>query len=233
MTRRQILRHLELERLMGADFLPGPERRGEGPKARDPACAAEAAPAEVPWKSEWDEFRSKVLACTKCRLSKGRTNVVFGVGSLTSPVMFVGEGPGQNEDEQGEPFVGRAGRLLTKTLTKLGVRREQVYITNIVRCRPPDNRTPQTDEVMACIPYLFRMIKFMQPKIICTLGGPAAQTLLNTKTGITRLRGRVHEFNNMKIFPTFHPAYILRNMNNVGVLEADLAKVLREAGLLS
>ena len=228
MTREQVRKHLELERLMGLDFLPG--SKGKAPAK--PAAPETKVREEVPWLGEWREFREKVLECTKCRLCEKRTQVVFGVGSLTAPLLFIGEGPGEKEDQQGEPFVGRSGQLLTKTLRKLGVKRTQVYIANIVKCRPPGNRTPQHDEVLACMPYLQRQIRYIKPKIICTLGGPATQAMLNSKRGITSMRGRYHIFNNMKIFPTFHPAYILRNMNNMGILEADLSKVCRDSGLI-
>jgi DNA polymerase len=145
--------------------------------------------------------------------------------------MFIGEGPGADEDLQGEPFVGRAGELLTRLLKEFGVARDQVYIANIVKCRPPGNRTPALEEIRSCIPYLFRQIRTIQPKMICALGNVAAGVLLNTKQGITSLRGRVTEFNNMKVFCTFHPAYILRNMSQLPILKRDVRQVLREVGL--
>jgi DNA polymerase len=147
--------------------------------------------------------------------------------------MFVGEAPGEDEDRQGEPFVGRAGQLLTRTLEKLGVRRSRVYIGNILKCRPPGNRTPQFDEMAACMPWLLRQIQFVNPAILCALGNIAAQTLLNTRTGITRLRGRYAEAHGRKVFCTFHPAYILRNMGDLPLFEADLRTVCRDAGLLA
>jgi len=201
-----------MERLFGADFLP----------------IARKAP------SDFEVFRGQVLACVKCQeLASTRTQVVFGVGSLSSPLVFVGEAPGGDEDLQGEPFVGRAGQLLTKTLRKLGVSRSQVYIANILKCRPPGNRTPRPEEMSACIPYLFRQLQFIRPKAVCAMGNIAAQTLLNTKTGITQLRGKYHDFNGYQIFPTFHPAYILRNMGDLPKFEADLLRVLGDCGLVS
>ncbi len=146
--------------------------------------------------------------------------------------MFVGEAPGQDEDAQGEPFVGRAGQLLTRTLQEIGVGRNQVYIGNILKCRPPGNRTPQIDEMAACMPWLVRQIGFVKPKIICGLGNIAVQTLLNTKTGITRLRGTYGQAHGVRFFATFHPAYILRNMAEHGTFKKDLATVCRDAGLL-
>lgn len=217
MKERQISKHLEMERLFGADFLPVPK----------------SAPSPSAGTSEFDEFRSQVLSCTKCEeLAARRKTVVFGVGSLSAPLAFVGEAPGEDEDLQGEPFVGRAGQLLTKTLRKLGVPRDRVYIANILKCRPPGNRTPKFEEMSACIPYLFRQLQFIRPKIVCAMGNIAAQTLLNTKTGITQLRGKYHEINGLRIFPTFHPAYILRNMGDLPKFEADLQKACRDAGLL-
>lgn len=181
--------------------------------------------------SGWESFRNEVLTCVKCGLCKSRTRVVFGVGAVPAPLMFIGEAPGREEDEQGEPFVGRSGRLLTQILRELGVARERVHITNIVRCRPPENRTPTLDEIRACLPYLMKQIRFVQPELLCTLGGPATSTLMNTNKGITTLRGRIHEVHGWRIFPTFHPAYVLRNMSQLTVLKQDLRRACKEAGL--
>jgi DNA polymerase len=210
---RHLRRHLELERLFGADFLP------------------RAAPKPAP-PDDYRAFREEVLACRNCGLCSTRTQVVFGVGPVGAPLMFVGEAPGEDEDRQGEPFVGRAGQLLTKTLRKVGVARERVYIGNILKCRPPGNRTPQPDEMLACMPWLIRQIEFVGPKLLCVLGNIAAQTLLSTKTGITRLRGKYHEGRGRKVFATFHPAYILRNMGELPLFENDLRTVCGDAGLL-
>ncbi|MFN3483929.1 MAG: uracil-DNA glycosylase [Planctomycetota bacterium] len=234
---RHARRHLEMERLFGADFLPLSRSRApkRPPPAPRPAKAASARPTEVPAgpsePPEFLEFRRQVLACTKCGLAGTRTQVVFGVGPLGAPLMFIGEAPGEDEDRQGEPFVGRAGQLLTRTLEKLGVRRNQVYIANILKCRPPGNRTPQFDEMAACMPWLLRQIAFVNPRILCALGNIAAQTLLNTRTGITRLRGRYTEAHGRRVFCTFHPAYILRNMGDLPLFEADLRTVCRDLGL--
>lgn len=146
--------------------------------------------------------------------------------------MFVGEAPGQDEDLKGEPFVGRAGQLLTNTLKKFGVDRSRVFIANILKCRPPGNRTPAPDEMAACMPWLQRQIATIRPKLICGLGNIAVQTLLVTKTGITKLRGCVTEAQGVPFFPTFHPAYILRNMNELPLFEADILAALQIAGLV-
>ena len=159
----------------------------------------------------------EVRVCTKCALCQSRTNTVFGEGDPDAGLMFIGEGPGQNEDEQRRPFVGRAGDLLNKQIKAMGFEREQVFIANIVKCRPPNNRTPASDEVEACSDYLRRQIAVIQPKVIVTLGGPAAKMMLKTKEGITRIRGTWFSYGGLQpegpaipIMPTFHPAYLLR-----------------------
>jgi DNA polymerase len=151
-------------------------------------------------------------ACTRCKLhTLGRTQVVFGVGNPQADLMFVGEAPGADEDIQGEPFVGRAGQLLTKIIEAIGLRREDVYIANVIKCRPPQNRNPEFDEVAACEPFLFRQVDIIKPKVIVALGKFGAQTLLKTEEPISRLRGRVFDYRGAKLVPTFHPAYLLRN----------------------
>ena len=150
--------------------------------------------------------------CQRCKLhTLGRRQVVFGVGNPNADLMFVGEGPGADEDIQGEPFVGRAGQLLTKIIEAIGMTRGDVYIANVIKCRPPQNRNPEPDEVETCEPFLFRQIDAIKPKVIVALGKFAAQTLLRTEEPISRLRGRVHDYRGAKLIPTFHPAYLLRN----------------------
>jgi DNA polymerase len=151
-------------------------------------------------------------ACTRCKLhGLGRTQVVFGVGNPEAELMFVGEAPGADEDIQGEPFVGRAGQLLTKIIEAIQLTRDQVYIANVIKCRPPGNRNPEPDEVAACEPFLFRQIDIIKPKVIVALGKFGAQALLSTEQPISRLRGRIFEFRGARLVPTFHPAYLLRN----------------------
>jgi uracil-DNA glycosylase len=150
--------------------------------------------------------------CTRCKLhALGRRQIVFGVGNPQADLMFVGEAPGADEDVQGEPFVGRAGQLLTKIIEAIGLKREDVYIANVIKCRPPGNRNPEPDEVDQCEPFLFRQIEIVKPKVIVALGKFAAQTLLRTLDPISRLRGRVYDYRGAKLIPTFHPAYLLRN----------------------
>lgn len=151
-------------------------------------------------------------ACMRCKLcSLGRSQIVFGVGHAKARLMFVGEAPGEEEDKRGEPFVGRAGQLLTKIIEAIGLSREQVYIANVIKCRPPENRNPDPDEVAACEPYLFRQIDVIRPAVIVPLGKFAAQCLLKTTDPITRLRGRRFDYRGTTLIPTFHPAYLLRN----------------------
>jgi DNA polymerase len=156
--------------------------------------------------------RADIGDCTRCKLhSLGRTQIVFGVGNPEADLMFVGEAPGRDEDLQGFPFVGRAGQLLTKIIEAIGLKREDVYIANVIKCRPPENRNPEPDEVETCEPFLFRQIDIIKPKVIVALGKFGAQTLLRTLDPISRLRGRVYDYRGAKLIPTFHPAYLLRN----------------------
>jgi uracil-DNA glycosylase len=155
------------------------------------------------------EAAEEAATCTRCRLSQGRTQVVFGVGDPDADLMFIGEGPGFHEDKQGEPFVGAAGQLLTRLLGEIGLTREQVYINNVVMCRPPGNRDPLPDEIESCTPWLVERISLIQPRVIVTLGNFATKFVLDTQAGITRLRGQVHDWHGRTVIPTFHPAAIL------------------------
>lgn len=156
-------------------------------------------------------IREEIGECTRCKLCAGRTQIVFGVGDPNAHLMFVGEGPGADEDRQGEPFVGRAGRKLNEMIGAIGLERSQVYIANVVKCRPPDNRTPEPDEVATCSPFLIRQIEAIRPRVLVALGSPAAKTLLGTREGITRIRGQWGEFRGIPVMPTYHPAYLLRS----------------------
>jgi len=155
-------------------------------------------------------IREHLGDCRRCKLCETRTNIVFGVGDPGAKLMIVGEGPGADEDAQGEPFVGRAGQKLDEMIRAIGLTREQVYIANVVKCRPPGNRDPEPDEVATCSPFLFRQIEAIAPKVIVALGSPATKTLLGTKSGITALRGKWGWFRGIPVMPTFHPAYLLR-----------------------
>src|SRR5215471_18673300 len=176
-----------------------------------------------------EELRAEIGDCRRCKLCSGRTNLVFGVGNPRAKLMFVGEGPGRDEDLQGEPFVGRAGQLLNDILTKgMGLKREDVYIANVVKCRPPENRNPEPDEVACCEPFLKKQIDLVRPQIIIALGKFAVQTLLQTKAPITKLRGNWHSYHGIKLMPTFHPAYLLRNPGDKKLVWEDIKKVIKE-----
>jgi len=176
-------------------------------------------------------IRQDLGDCTRCKLHKGRNKIVFGDGSVKAKLVFVGEGPGADEDKQGLPFVGRAGKLLTQMIEAMGLQRSDVYICNVVKCRPPDNRQPEKDEVTACSPFLFRQLDVLQPKVIVCLGSTAAQTLLQTNRGISHFRGEWLDFRGYKMMATYHPAYLLRNPAAKGEVWKDLQKVMGELGL--
>lgn len=159
-------------------------------------------------------IKEKILNCQKCGLSQGRTNAVPGEGTLEADLLFVGEAPGRDEDRQGRPFVGRAGQLLTKIIHAMKFRREEVYITNVVKCRPPENRTPQREEIEQCKDYLLQQIQMINPRVIVTLGKVATDFFIKSRMGMTSLRGQFHEFGSIRIMPTFHPSYLIRNEGN-------------------
>ena len=169
--------------------------------------------------------------CTRCKLHKARTNIVFGVGNPKAQLVFVGEGPGHDEDLQAEPFVGRAGKLLTQMIEAMGLRRADVYICNVVKCRPPENRLPEKDEIATCSPYLFRQLGVINPKVICALGSCAAQTMLQTTQGISRFRGEWFDYHGSKLIATYHPAYLLRNPPAKSEVWKDLQKIMSYLGL--
>jgi uracil-DNA glycosylase len=176
-------------------------------------------------------IREDIGDCIRCKLHKGRTKIVFGDGHPHAKLLFIGEGPGRDEDLQGLPFVGRAGKLLTQMIEAMGLRRSDVYICNVVKCRPPENRAPEKDEVAACSPFLFRQIDLVAPKVIVCLGSIAAQTILETARGISQFRGQWLEFRGRKLMATYHPAYLLRNPAAKSEVWKDLQKVMAELGL--
>jgi uracil-DNA glycosylase family 4 len=173
----------------------------------------------------------EVASCTRCGLHDSRTNAVYGEGDPSSRLMFIGEGPGRDEDLSGRPFVGKAGMLLTKIIKAMGLKREDVYITNIVKCRPPGNRNPELDEISECLPYLEKQIELIRPEIICTLGVVATQTITGTRRGIGAVRGRVHDYKGIKVIPTFHPAACLRYPANKKLVWEDIKEVMRSLDL--
>jgi uracil-DNA glycosylase len=212
-----VLAHLEAERDWGIEDLPVTERVGT---ATD--LSAQAA---------LDAVRAEIGDCTRCPLHKGRTNLVFGVGNPQARLMFIGEGPGRDEDEQGEPFVGRAGQLLTKIIQAMGLQRSDVYIANIVNCRPPNNRNPEPVEMQTCSPFLIKQIEAIKPEAMVALGNIAVQTLLDTSVGITRLRGRFHDYQGVPLMPTFHPAFLLRDPHKKKEVWQDMQLVMKKLGL--
>ncbi len=175
-----------------------------------------------------ESLRQEVLNCTACDLYMTKRNTVFGSGNPAASLMFIGEAPGEEEDKQGLPFVGRAGQLLTKIVEAMGLKREDVYIANILKCRPPNNRMPLPTEILACEENLKRQIDMIRPKVICTLGKFASQTLLKTTTPISVLRGTFQEYNGIKVMPTFHPAYLLRNPQDKKLVWEDMKKIRKE-----
>jgi DNA polymerase len=219
---------------------PGPEGDAAAPAARTmphagPASSSARAPTTPDPRigcgsPELAAVRDRLGDCTRCKLAGGRTKLVFGVGNPHAGLMFVGEGPGADEDAQGEPFVGKAGQLLTKMIEAMGFRRDEVYIANVVKCRPPGNRDPEPDEIAACEPFLKEQIAAVRPKVIVALGRFAVQTLLRDATPITRQRGRWREYDSVKLMPTFHPAYLLRNPPEKKKAWEDLQLVMRELG---
>jgi uracil-DNA glycosylase len=178
-----------------------------------------------------DLIRENLGECTRCRLHQKRNKIVFGTGNPRAQLVFVGEGPGHDEDIQGLPFVGRAGKLLTQMIEAMGLKREDVYICNVVKCRPPENRRPEDDEVATCSPYLYRQLDVIAPKAIVCLGGVSAQTLLKTKDPISRFRGNWFDYRNTKLMATYHPAYLLRNPAAKSEVWKDLQKVMAHLGL--
>jgi len=228
--------HVEYQRSLGVPGYPRvTELRGrpDVASAETPASSGGLfADRGVSEATTLDELRGAIGDCRKCKLAPGRTNLVFGVGNPAAKLVFVGEGPGYDEDQQGEPFVGRAGKLLTEIITKgMRLRREDVYIANVVKCRPPGNRNPEPDEVESCEPFLVRQLELVRPSVIVALGKFAAQTLLRSKTPITKLRGQWFDYQGVKLMPTFHPAYLLRNPGDKRLVWQDIQMVMRELGL--
>jgi DNA polymerase len=216
---------------VGKGFSHDPQNPQQNDEVRAPDRAEKTLPDPVTvFRGAADALaavRADIGDCTRCKLhTLGRRQIVFGVGNPAADLMFVGEAPGADEDVQGEPFVGRAGQLLTKIIEAIGLKREDVYIANVIKCRPPGNRNLEPDEVAQCEPFLFKQIEIIKPKVIVALGKFAAQTLLRTLDPISRLRGRVFEYRGAKLIPTFHPAYLLRNPSSKREVWEDM-KVVR------
>lgn len=174
-----------------------------------------------------EEIRNELGDCRRCKLHRTRRTIVFGEGNEKASLMLIGEGPGNDEDVQGRPFVGKAGQLLTKILQAIDIEREEVYIANIIKCRPPQNRNPEPDEIENCYPFLLKQIQAIRPRIICALGTFSSQTLLKTDVKITALRGKVYDFSGIQLFPTYHPAYLLRNPEKKREVWEDMKRIAK------
>jgi DNA polymerase len=215
-------RHLEEERESGFEGWPLALSKGMNRKR-----VKERGDREIPRQTLAD-VRQELGDCRRCKLHRKRINIVFGTGNPKAKLVFVGEGPGRDEDRQGEPFVGQAGKLLTRIIEAIQLTREEVYIANIIKCRPPENRNPEPDEIAACEPFLVKQLKVIRPNLICALGTFAAQTLLQTTEKISALRGRFHSYQGILLMPTYHPAFLLRNPNYKRDVWEDVKKVKAE-----
>jgi len=216
--------YLEDLRDSGVDGLPQDQPTGLAERV----AAADAQPARPVMERETlAAIRADLGDCRRCSLAGGRKNIVFGVGNPAARLMFVGEAPGRDEDIQGEPFVGEAGQLLTKIIQAMGLGREDVYICNVLKCRPPENRNPHQEEIEACGPFLLRQVKAVAPRAIIALGTFASQTLLESKEPISRLRGRFHDYHGIPLMPTFHPAFLLRSPEKKREVWADVQQVMK------
>jgi len=244
-TRAQLAEHLRMARELGVEGLsrdPAWRARAEDAVPRRPFVAdsaerpsseesfanadVERVPAGASEREMLPMIRDDIGDCTRCKLhTLGRRQIVFGVGNPAADLMFIGEAPGADEDIQGIPFVGRAGQLLTKIIEAIGLTRDEVYIANIIKCRPPENRNPEPDEVAACNPFVVRQVQAIRPKVIVALGSFAAQTLLRTKDPISRLRGNIFTYGDAQLIPTFHPAYLLRSPERKRDVWEDMKKV--------
>jgi uracil-DNA glycosylase family 4 len=258
--RDALLARIRFYRELGlTEFYRRPVELSQSPSAPEPEPSLSMGPVSEAWESteedkpiarkpsstvhqnEWVSLADRAAAlqlirddigdCTRCALHKGRNKIVFADGSPTARLMFVGEGPGADEDAQGLPFVGRAGQLLNNMINAMGLKREEVYIANVVKCRPPGNRTPEPEEANTCSPFLFRQIDVVQPEVIVALGATAATYLLGARQPLAGLRGRVHSFRKFKLIVTFHPAYLLRDPRQKKEAWADLQIAMRELGL--
>lgn len=205
-------RHLELEQAFGVESVRV--------LRRDPVARKRAA---------LERLQQQAESCRLCELGERRNKLVFGAGDPNAGIMFIGEAPGQQEDMQGIPFVGRAGQLLTRIIHAIGLKRDEVHIGNVLKCRPPGNRNPAPDETAACLPHLFRQIEIIRPRIIVTLGNPATKALLQTTQGITRMRGKFADWHGIEVMPTFHPSYLLRNPAARKEVWEDMQKVYARA----
>jgi uracil-DNA glycosylase family 4 len=225
-----VLNELALLRELGYTHLDLSRRVVESPSLREEASSTTRRLDDSATTS-FDALRAEAHDCTKCRLAGTRTNVVFGVGNPDADLMFIGEAPGRDEDERGEPFVGRAGQLLTDIIKAMKLTRDDVYIANVIKCRPPENRNPEPDELEACRPFIRRQVELIQPKVIVTLGKFGLQSLTGKAYGISAVRGQWLDYNCIKLMPTYHPAYLLRTPSAKKDVWQDMKKVMAELGI--
>ena len=205
---------------IGIDYLPSPETAGK----------AESTDREFASQTLL-QLREKIGDCQRCRLCDGRSQIVFGTGNPDADLVFVGEAPGRDEDIKGEPFVGKAGQLLTRIISAMGMKRDEVYICNVVKCRPPDNRDPLPDEIAMCEPFLNEQLSIIKPRVICALGSFASQCLLKSEIRISRLRGHFRDYNGVPLMPTYHPSFLLRNPQAKREVWEDVKLVMELLGL--
>jgi DNA polymerase len=222
-----------LEELLesGVDALPF---AAPGPDSSLSAVTDRTAAAVVGSGETLEDIRGELGECGRCQLGRTRTNLVFGVGNPHARLVFVGEAPGRDEDIQGEPFVGEAGQILTRLITRMGFTREDVYICNVLKCRPPGNRDPQKDEIEQCGPFMLRQVKAIGPEVIVALGAFAAHTLLQSTIPISKLRGKFHDYHGIPLMPTYHPSFLLRNRGNNAVywtVWEDMVEVLKQLNM--
>lgn len=223
MKRAEIASQLEFYRDIGITELSIPDT----PLREDDVMGGGSMP-RAKSSGSLDDVRTELGDCQRCALAGGRTHIVFGAGNPSASLVFVGEAPGAEEDRQGLPFVGRAGQLLTKIIESIGMKREDVYICNVLKCRPPGNRNPEPDEVESCSPFLRKQLETIQPKVVCCMGTFAAQTVLGMKVPISKLRGKFHEIDGIRYMATFHPAYLLRNPEKKRDVWEDMKKIRAE-----
>lgn len=241
-TLQELEAQLKFFQELGVEFLIGPgqvqseKRSGKSKEVEGLSLSAvdeRRILTDEEWQAEWEKLIRRIMNCTFCPLYKGRTQAVPGEGNRKAELMFVGEAPGRDEDLQGRPFVGRAGQLLTRIIQAMGFQREEVYIANVIKCRPPENRTPKPDEVKACSPYLVKQIELIKPRVIVALGKVAAEFLLNTNKSMSEIRGNFGQYAGIPVMPTFHPSYLVRNEGNKEIKKMvweDMKKVLKLLG---
>ena len=250
----QVRGHLEYQKALGVRAISvsslidhkaddAPKKNGNSPNSRFANTESEVRkkPSSMNWHEKriisvgpsfLDSINEELRNCTRCKLYQDRNTIVFGEGDREAKLVFVGEGPGNEEDQLGKPFVGEAGQLLTDIIVKgMKLKPGEVYICNVVKCRPPNNRTPEPDEIAACEPFLRKQLQTIKPKVIVTLGNVPTQTLLKTKDGITKLRGKWRDFEGIPLMPTFHPAYLLRNPKDKVLVWDDIQKVMTKLGM--